>query len=91
MRGEQGSLFKAGSVTSCTQAIETAISQPEKLAAMAQKAQNNVKTNYDWSKITTHNLSVYSQTLKSDKTEKTVNSTVRNSKVNSLQEKVTQS
>lgn len=57
---ERGFLFNAGSVSACTQALEQAIAQPEKREYRARQAQQHVKANYDWEKITTENLLVYS-------------------------------
>ncbi len=61
IEGDRGFLFSSSSVISCTRVLEQAIDQPKKRAAMAMKAQEHVKANYDWEKITTENLSVYSQ------------------------------
>jgi glycosyltransferase involved in cell wall biosynthesis len=58
---DRGFLFKAGSIISCAMSLEQAMTQPKKLAMMATKAQEHIKVNYDWEKITQDNLVVYSE------------------------------
>jgi hypothetical protein len=58
---------------------------------MANKAQEHVKVNYDWEKITTDNLSVYAEDFESDRAETAINSIVNKSQGKSSKEKVTQS
>lgn len=54
---------------------------------MGQKAQEHVKANYNWEKITTDNLSVYTQDFDLNAVEKGSNST--NSTLISTKEKET--
>ena len=61
---DRGFLFKAGSIVSCAMSLEQAMTQPKKLAMSASKAQDHIKANYDWEKITQDNLAVYSQNIK---------------------------
>jgi glycosyltransferase involved in cell wall biosynthesis len=72
----RGLLFNTGCIKSCAEAINQAINQPEKLAEMGQKAQEHVKANYNWEKITTDNLSVYAQDFDLDQSGKADNSTL---------------
>ena len=58
---DRGLLFDSVSVLACAKAIEQAMLDPKKLAVMAQKAQEHVKANYSWSKITADYLAVYIQ------------------------------
>ena len=58
---DRGMLFKAGNVDDCCRSLEKALSQPEELALMAENAQDNVKVNYNWKKITYDNLSLYAK------------------------------
>lgn len=76
---DRGLLFNAGNILSCAKAIEQGINQPEKLASMATKAQKYVQTNYDWEKITTDNLLVYSQDFKIEQMEKATSVITNNS------------
>jgi glycosyltransferase involved in cell wall biosynthesis len=91
IHAQRGLLFNAGSIMSCAKALDQAINQPEKLALMANKAQEHVEANYDWEKITTDNLSVYAEDFESDRTEQATNSIVSKSQGKSSKEKVTQS
>ena len=86
----RGYLFNAGSIISCTRTIEQAIAQPEQLASMAKQAQDHVKANYDWEKITTDNLRVYSQNLGANLAE-IIDAVEDNSQLKSSKEKITQS
>lgn len=83
----RGLLFNTGCIESCAEAINQAINQPEKLAEMGQKAQEHVKANYNWEKITTDNLSVYAQDFDLNLVEKVSNSS--NSTLISTKEKKT--
>lgn len=74
--GEKGSLFHAGSVSSCTETITRAISQPAKLTSMAEKARQHIKANYNWEKITTDNLTVYSPNFPLNKLDRVDSSIV---------------
>jgi hypothetical protein len=91
MAAPRGLLFNAGSIISCAKALDQAMNQPEKLSLMANKAQEHVKVNYDWEKITTDNLSVYAEDFESDRAETAINSIVNKSQGKSSKEKVTQS
>jgi glycosyltransferase involved in cell wall biosynthesis len=91
MAAPRGLLFNAGSIISCAKALDQGINQPEKLALMATKAQEHIKANYDWEKITTDNLSVYAEDFESDRAETAINSIVNKSQGKSSKEKVTQS
>ena len=57
---------------------------------MAKQAQDRVKANYDWEKITTDNLKVYSQNLGANLAE-IVDAVEDNSQLESSKEKITQS
>jgi glycosyltransferase involved in cell wall biosynthesis len=91
MTAQRGLLFNAGSIISCAKVLDQGINQPEKLALMATKAQEHVKAHYDWEKITTDNLSVYSDNFESNQIEKANNFIVNKSQNKSSKEKVTQS
>jgi glycosyltransferase involved in cell wall biosynthesis len=62
---DRGLLFKAGSIISCAMSLEQAMIEPKKRAMRASKAQDHIKANYDWEKITKDNLVVYSQDFNS--------------------------
>jgi glycosyltransferase involved in cell wall biosynthesis len=84
---DRGSLFKAGDLASCTSVLEKAMSQPQKLASLAQKAHRYVRQNYTWDKITADNLAVYDQEFNIDH-KRITNSVKRNP--DSVATKVTQ-
>ena len=88
---DRGILFDSGSINSCADAIERAIERPDKLAAMARKAQQHVEANYDWNKITSDNLSVYYQDFELDPKGKIAGSTEIDTKVKPLISKARQS
>lgn len=68
----RGLMFSSGSVSSCAEALQQAMVQPEKLMAMAKKAQEHVKANYSWEKITTENLAVYDYNYDSNRKPLTI-------------------
>jgi glycosyltransferase involved in cell wall biosynthesis len=70
---DRGILFRAGNLLSCVTALKKAINQPQQLASMAQKAQKYIQRNYTWDKITTDNLSVYSQEFEIGQVENSIN------------------
>lgn len=70
---DRGILFRAGNLLSCVAALKKAINQPQQLASMAQKAQKYIQRNYTWDKITTDNLSVYSQEFEIGQVENSIN------------------
>lgn len=61
---ERGILFETGNLASCINSLDWAIHHPRQLAAMAQNSQNYVQKNYNWERITTENLKLYSSVLK---------------------------
>ena len=61
LESDRGLLFDSKNVLACAQALEQGMLYPEDLAAMAKKAQAHVQANYDWSKITADNLTVYAR------------------------------
>lgn len=60
---DRGMLFNSGSIISCAMALKQGMLNPQKLAVMGAKAQDHVRVNYNWSKITAANLAVYGQNL----------------------------
>ena len=70
---DRGLLFDSNSVLACAKALEQAMLNPQESAVMAKKAQEHVKTNYDWSKITADYLAVYAQENLSVSDESKVN------------------
>jgi glycosyltransferase involved in cell wall biosynthesis len=59
LSSERGILFEAGNLDSCIRCLGWAIDHPEILATMAKKAQQHVKHNYCWDRITEDTLSLY--------------------------------
>jgi glycosyltransferase involved in cell wall biosynthesis len=53
---DRGVLFDAGNLDSCIRCLGWAIDHPETLATMAKKAQQHVKHNYCWDRITEDTL-----------------------------------
>lgn len=58
---DRGLLFRAGDVNSLVSSLKQALKQPAQLAAMAERAQEYVKANYSWEKITYDNLVLYAK------------------------------
>ena len=58
---DRGVVFEAGNVEDCQQKLAQVLNQPQELATMAIKAQQHVKVNYNWDKITYENLSLYAK------------------------------
>lgn len=58
---DRGLLFEAGNIADCQEVLGQALSEPQDLAVMASKAQQHVKVNYNWDKITYENLSLYAK------------------------------
>lgn len=58
---DKGLLFEAGNLSSLTDCIEQAISEPLKLKKMADKAQLHVEKYYRWDRISYENLKLYSK------------------------------
>ena len=83
---DRGVLFTAGDIDSCANALDRATRRPDLLATMARQAQQHVKANYDWDKITSDNLSVYQQNFDLDSRGKIDESTAVNTEVKSLTE-----
>ena len=81
---DRGVLFTPGNIDSCADALDRAIERPDKLATMARLAQQHIRENYDWDKITSDNLSVYYQDFELDIAGKITNSTAISSEVKSL-------
>lgn len=81
---DRGILFRAADVTSCADALEEATLQPKELALMARKARTYIQNNYTWEKITTDNLSVYSQEFSIGDVENNVSNKAENSEVEVL-------
>lgn len=88
---DRGVLFTAGDIDSCADALERAIKRPDCLATMARQAQKHVRANYDWDKITSDNLSVYSQNFDLDSKGKIDKSTAIDTEVKSSSNKAKQS
>ncbi len=57
----RGLLFKAGSMSSLLESLKRAISEPQKLSEIAQKAQQHVRANHNWKKTTYENLALYAR------------------------------
>ena len=58
---DRGLLFEAGNLESLKQQLKTAISNPEKLIPMSQKAQIYVQNNHSWNRVIAENLKIYTQ------------------------------
>jgi glycosyltransferase involved in cell wall biosynthesis len=56
---KRGVLFQAGDLNSCIQQLDWAISSPQEMRVRAEKAQQYVKLNYNWDRITTENIKLY--------------------------------
>lgn len=56
---KRGVLFQAGDLNSCIQQLNWAIASPQEMRVKAEKAQQYVKLNYNWERITTENLKLY--------------------------------
>lgn len=56
---QRGVLFQAGDIDSCVQRLGWAINNSQEMKTRAQKAQQYVKLNYNWDKITTENINLY--------------------------------
>lgn len=65
VRKDCGLLFQCNDLESCRQQLAWAIHQPEEMRKMAQNAQRNVLTNYNWDHITAETLKVYNSVLES--------------------------
>jgi len=59
LSSDRGVLFEAGNLDSCICCLGWAIDHPEILVTMAKKAQQYVKHNYCWDRITEDTLSLY--------------------------------
>jgi glycosyltransferase involved in cell wall biosynthesis len=56
---DRGLLFRAGNLNSLREELKKAILNPEQLVLMSQKAQTHVQKNYNWQKVVTKNLELY--------------------------------
>jgi glycosyltransferase involved in cell wall biosynthesis len=56
---KRGVLFEAGDLNSCVQQLDWAIHHSQEMRVMAGKAQEYVKLNYSWDRITTDNIKLY--------------------------------
>jgi glycosyltransferase involved in cell wall biosynthesis len=56
---KRGVLFQAGDLNSCVQQLDWAIHHSQEMRVMADKAQEYVKLNYSWERITTENIRLY--------------------------------
>ena len=56
---KRGVLFEAGNLSSCIQQLNWAIDSPQEMKEKAEKAQQYVKLNYNWERITTENIKLY--------------------------------
>jgi glycosyltransferase involved in cell wall biosynthesis len=56
---KRGVLFQAGDLNSCIQHLDWVIRHPQEMTVMAQKAQQYVKLNYNWDRITAENIRLY--------------------------------
>ena len=88
---DRGVLFAAGNIDSCADALKRAIERPDLLATMAKQAQQHVKANYEWDKITSDNLSVYHQNFDLDSKGKIGKSAAIDIEARSLSNKAKQS
>jgi glycosyltransferase involved in cell wall biosynthesis len=59
LSSDRGVLFEAGNLDSCIRCLGWAMDHPEILATMAKKAQQYVKHNYCWDRITEDTLNLY--------------------------------
>jgi glycosyltransferase involved in cell wall biosynthesis len=66
---DRGLLFQAGDLKTLVVALQTTLENPTKVAQMANKAQEYVKKNYNWSKITHENLNLYKKSCQLTKSE----------------------
>lgn len=62
---KRGVLFEAGDLNSCVQQLDWAIHHSQEMRVMAGKAQEYVKLNYSWDRITTDNIRLYEALSKS--------------------------
>ncbi|MDJ1171646.1 glycosyltransferase family 4 protein [Roseofilum sp. BLCC_M154] len=62
---ERGLLFPVGNVEGCAQKLEYALSHPEHIQEVAQKAQKHIKTHYNWKNITYEKLKLYNKVVTS--------------------------
>jgi hypothetical protein len=56
---ERGTLFEAGNRDDCIRSLDWAIHHPQKVAAMAESAQKHIEIYYNWDRITSENLKLY--------------------------------
>lgn len=56
---DKGLLFKRGNLNSLTESIQWALSHPEHMNAMAEKAQVEIRLNYGWQRVVTEMLEIY--------------------------------
>lgn len=59
----RGTLFKAGDLDSCSQALEWALDNPSELAERAHQAQKHVRLNYNWERVVADTLQLYHDLL----------------------------
>ncbi|MGL5807053.1 MAG: glycosyltransferase family 4 protein [Xenococcaceae cyanobacterium] len=77
---ERGLMFQAGDRQSLVAALQKAIKNPSLRERMAHKAQEYIKINYNWSKITDANLKLYKKLFSLDRNQqkdKSVSSSFR--------------
>jgi glycosyltransferase involved in cell wall biosynthesis len=59
----KGLLFQTEDVESCVNCLNWAIANPEPMEAMSEKAQQHVRLNYNWDRVTSDNLKLYETLL----------------------------
>ena len=64
----RGILFQSGNVDACVRSLDWAIRHPQEIAAMAKSAQRHVDANYNWDRITSENLKLYTTPSDTPKT-----------------------
>ena len=61
--GDRGILFPVKDLNACVRSLNWAINHPREIALMAKKAQNYVKSHYNWDEITAETLKMYAHLL----------------------------
>lgn len=69
---DRGTLFRAGDRQSLLETLKIAMNKPLEVPAMARKAEEYVKNNFTWQKITESNLNLYRKLLKLTKYSKKI-------------------
>ncbi|MEL6927278.1 MAG: glycosyltransferase family 4 protein [Cyanobacteria bacterium J06600_6] len=66
---DKGFLFKAGNLDSAVEVMQNALEQPSVRMAMAKRAKQHIVSVYNWDKIATQNLKVYTQLVLGNSSE----------------------